>query len=135
MANKKFTLEEMEYLRGNEYVLDVTDSCVYFSAAYKAEFYQKLLAGKKAKDIFAESGINTDILGVNRVNGFRSLVLREAKSGKGFRDISTYTEFSGNYATSPDVRIKYLEQELAYKNQEIEFLKKIASLGEKESER
>ena len=98
MANKKFTLEEMEYLRGNEYVIDVTDSCVYFSAAYKAEFYQKLLAGKKAKDIFAESGINTDILGVNRVNGFRSLVLREAKSGKGFRDISTYTEFSGNYA-------------------------------------
>ena len=134
MANKKFTLEEMEYLRGNEYVLDVTDSCVFVSAAYKAEFYQKLLAGKKAKDIFAESGINTDILGVNRVNGFRSLVLREAKSGKGFRDISTYTEFSGNYATSPDVRIKYLEQELAYKNQEIEFLKKIASLGKREPE-
>ena len=132
MANKKFTPEEIEYLRGHEYVLDVTDSCVYFSAAYKAEFYQKLLAGKKAKDIFTESRINTDILGVNRVNGFRSLVLREAKSGKGFRDISTYTEFSGNYATSPVVRIKYLEQELAYKNQEIEFLKKIVSLGEKE---
>jgi len=61
-----------------------------------------LLTGKKAKDIFAESGINTDILGTNRVNGFRSLVLREAKSGKGFRDISTYTEFSGNYASHSD---------------------------------
>lgn len=135
MANKKFTPEEMEYLRGSEHVLDVTESCVYFSATYKAEFYRKLLTGKKAKDIFAESGISIDILGINRVNGFRALVLREAKSGKGFRDISTYTEFSGNYATSPDVRIKYLEQELAYKNQEIAFLKKIASLGEKEQEK
>ena len=135
MANRKFTTEEIEYLRGSEYVLDATESCVYFSAAYKAEFYQKLLAGKKAKDIFAESGINTDILGVNRVHGFRSLVLREAKSGKGFRDISTYAEFCGNYTTSPELRIKYLEQELAYKNQEIEFLKKIASLEEKEQKR
>jgi len=134
MANKKFTLEEMEYLRGSEHVLDVTESCVYFSAAYKAAFYQKLVGGKKAKDIFVESGINTDILGTNRVNGFRSLVLREAKSGKGFRDITTYTQFSGNYATSPEVRIKYLEQELAYKNQEIEFLKKIAALGKREQE-
>ena len=35
MANKKFTPEEMEYLRGSEHVLDVTESCVYFSATYE----------------------------------------------------------------------------------------------------
>ena len=40
MANKKFTLEEIAYLRGSEHVLDVTESCVYFSAVYKAASYE-----------------------------------------------------------------------------------------------
>ena len=129
MSCRKFTAEEIEYLRGNENVIDANANCVYFSAKYKGWFYQELVKGKKPAEIFIESGINPDVLGKIRVSGFRSLVIREAKSGKGFRDISSYTHFCGNYATSPDLRIRYLEKELEYKNQEIEFLKKIISAG------
>lgn len=84
MANKKFTPGEMEYLRGSEYVLDVTESCVYFSAAYKAEFYQKLLTGKKAKDIFAESGIVQMSLVQTESTGFAPWCCERQKAEKAF---------------------------------------------------
>ena len=38
MANKKFTPEEIEYLRGHEYVLDVTDSPVDWKPGDKMAF-------------------------------------------------------------------------------------------------
>ena len=38
MATKKFTVREMEQLRGSRYVLDVTQSIVHFSAQFKALF-------------------------------------------------------------------------------------------------
>ena len=56
------------------------------------------------------------------------MIKNEVKAGKGFRDFDTYNKYLDSYMTS-EGRIKYLEQQLAYKDQEIEFLKKIVSLG------
>ena len=56
------------------------------------------------------------------------MIKNELKAGKGIRDINTYNEYLDGYA-SPEVRIKQLEQQLEYKNQEVEYLKKIVSLG------
>ena len=43
-------------------------------------------------------------------------------------DLDTYNKYLDGYIT-PEGKIKYLEQQLAYKEQEIEFLKKIVSLN------
>jgi len=133
MANRKFTEEEMAHLSGNPYVLHVTPSQVHFSAEFKEMFWKALIEGDRPRDIVSSQGIDPDILGDNRINGIKTMVKNEAKSGKGFRDIGTYREFIDTYIT-PEVRVRFLEQQLAYKNQEIEFLKKIVSLGREGAE-
>jgi hypothetical protein len=133
MANKKFTEEEMKHLRASSYVLDVSPSIVHFSAEFKKKFWEAILAGKKARNSVAELGIDPDILGENRVNGLKGMIRNEVNDGKGFRDLDTYNNYLGGYVT-PEGRVKYLEQQLAYKEQEIMFLKKIVSLGREETE-
>lgn len=131
MASKKFTVGEMEQLRKSPYVLDISPSIVHFSAEFKALFYKALQAGKEPREIVLEMGIDPDILGENRVMGLRAMVRDEVKAGKGFRDLKTYGKYLDCLLT-PEAKIRLLEQELAYKNQEIEYLKKIVSMGEAE---
>ena len=133
MARKKFTAREMDELRESPYVLDVTQSIVHFSAQFKALFYEGLQAGKAPAEIVLEHGIDPEILGVNRVNGLKIMVLKEAKAGKGFRDLNTYGTYLEHLLT-PEAKIRLLEQELAYKDQIIEYPKKIVSLGQVEAE-
>jgi len=133
MASKKFTEEEMNHLRASSYVLEVSPSIVHFTAEFKKKFWEAILAGKKPRDIVIEMGIDPDILGEIRMNGLKGMIKNEVKAGKGFRDLDTYNKYLDGYIT-PEGRIKYLEQQLAYKEQEIEFLKKIVSLGREVTE-
>lgn len=128
MANKKFTANEMERLQESPYVLDVSPSIVHFSAGFKKLFYEALQGRKSPNDIVLALGIDPNILGENRVMGLRTMICNEVRAGKGFRDLNTYGKYL-DCALSPEAKIHLLEQELAYKNQEIEFLKKITSLG------
>lgn len=127
MANKKFTDEEMKHLHASTYVIDVSPSIVHFSAEFKKKFWEAILEGSKPRDIVIQLGIDPDILGENRVSGLKGMIRNEVKAGKGFRDLETYNQHIDAYIT-PEGKIKYLEQQLAYKDQELEFLKKIVSL-------
>jgi len=122
MARKKFTKEEMEALKASSYVLDITPNVVHFSAEFKEKFWNLLKSGKAPKDAVIELNIDPDILGGNRIDGLRAMIRNELCTGNGFRDIRACM-------TNPEVRVAYLEQQLVYKDQEIEFLKKIVSLG------
>ncbi|MGI6097773.1 MAG: HTH domain-containing protein [Dethiobacteria bacterium] len=133
MASKKFTEEEMNHLRASSYVLDVSPSIVHFTAEFKKKFWEAILVRKKPRDIVTEMGIDPDILGETRMNGLKGMIRNEVKAGKGFRDLDTYNKYLDSYIT-PEGKIKYLEQQLAYKEQEIEFLKKIVSLGREVTE-
>ena len=132
MASKKFNEEEMNHLRARSYVLDVSPSIVHFSAEFKKKFWEAILAGEKPRDIVINLGIDPDILGETRVNGLKGMIRNEVKSGNGFRDLDTYNSYLDVYIT-PEGRIKHLEQQLAYKDQEIEFLKKIVILSREET--
>ncbi len=129
MATKKFSEEEMNHLRASSYVLDVSPSIVHFSAEFKKKFWEDIIAGKKPRDIVITLGIDPDILGEIRLNGLKGIIRNEVKSGNGFRDLDSYNKYLEGYIT-PEGKIKYLEQQLAFKEQEIEFLKKIISLGQ-----
>lgn len=128
MANKKFTEEEMNHLRASPYVLDISPSIVHFSAKFKELFWNSIMEGKEPRKIVIELGIDPDILGVNRVSGLKTMIREEVRAGKGFRDLKTYGSYLEEYI-DPEAKIKYLEQQLAYKDQEIEYLKKIVFLG------
>jgi len=128
MANKKFTEVEMNQLKARSYVLDVSPSIVHFSAEFKKKFWEGMLSRKPPREIVSELGIDPDMLGGIRLNGLKAMIRDEVRAGKGFRDLKTYGTYLKDY-TNPEAKIKYLEQQLAYKDQEIDFLKKIVSLG------
>ena len=128
MANKKFTEEEMNHLRASPYVLDVSPSIVHFSVEFKEKFWNSIQIRKAPREIVIELGIDPEILGENRVNGLKTMIRNEVRAGKGFRDLETYGTYVNDF-TSPEAKVKYLEQQIAYKDTEIEFLKKIVSLS------
>jgi hypothetical protein len=132
MASKKFTEDEMKHLRESSYVLEVSPNLVHFSVEFKTKFWNSMLDGKTPFEAVALLGINPDMLGKNRVNGLKTMIRNEFRSGKGFRDIETAPPPFGSYS-NPETKIKYLEQQIAYKDQEIEFLKKNVSLGREEA--
>lgn len=127
MARKDFTPEEIEILRTSPYIMEVSTTIVHFTAAFKSMFWERFQSGKKPADIFREFGIDPDILGKTRVEGFKGMLKAEVKKGKGFRDLTTAQDYYAKNMTA-EQRINYLEQQLKYKDQEIEFLKKIVSL-------
>lgn len=131
MANKKFTEEEMNHLRASSYVLDISPNIVHFSAEFKEKFWNSILLRKEPREIVIELGIDPEILGENRVNGLKTMIRNEVRAGKGFRDLETYGTYVKDF-TNPESKVKYLEQQIAYKDQEIEFLKKIVSLSREE---
>ena len=132
MAIREFSEEEMDTLRECPYVLDVTPKKVFFSAEFKELFWYALRDGKRPCDIAKSLGADPDILGKTRLNGLKGVIKREGEAGEGFRDLNTYrTDFKRH--ASPEAKIRFLEQQLAYKDQEIEFLKKIVSLGQEGS--
>lgn len=133
MAIKKFTAEDMNHLRASPYVLDVSPSIVHFSAEFKELFWNSLKEGKEPRDIVIELGIDPEILGEYRVSGLKGMIRNEVQAGKGFRDLKTYGSYLIEY-TDPNAKVKYLEQQLAYKDQEIDFLKKIVALGREDVE-
>jgi len=126
-ARKDFTEEEMAILKTSPHVMDVSSCIIHFTAAFKSLFWQKFQSGMAPAEIFRESGIDPDILGKTRVNGFKEMLKAEVKRGKGFRDLTTANDYYAKNMTA-EQRIAYLEQQLEYKDQEIEFLKKIVSL-------
>jgi hypothetical protein len=134
MASKVFNKEEMDAIRACPYVLDVTHSTIYFAAEFKELFWNALLEERQPRDIVKDLGVDPDILGKTRLSGLTSMIKRDGKAGKGFRDVSAQ-RLDVKKHIDPEVKIKYLEQQLAYKNQEIEFLKKIALLDKEGSDR
>ncbi len=122
MANRKFTEQEMLTLRNNKYVLDVSPSIVHFSAEFKKLFWEELSKGRLPREIISTLGIDPNILGDSRINGLKTMIGNEVKKGNGFRDLNTYAQGCNGYLSAEN-RIKYLEMQLAYKDQEIEFLK------------
>ena len=86
MSNKTFTQKEIEVLRTSPYVQNVSQSMVFFPASFKEQFWKMLCDGKAPRDIVIALGIDPNILGDNRIAGLKSIVKREVKAGKGFRD-------------------------------------------------
>ena len=122
-----FTQEQMEQLLKNPHVKSVTPSTVRFTEEFKRYYYQKHTSGALVRDIFLECGIDPDILGESRIDGFCYTINKQAKRDTGFTDNrqNNYRRPAKTGEETVDTRIKQLEHELAYTRQEVEFLKKL----------
>ena len=128
MTRMGFTYEQMNTLRESPYVLEVRPNSVHFSAEFKEKFWGLIQSRKEPHEAVLELGIDPEILGKSRIYGIKNMIRSDVLGGRGFRD----SRVRGSHlkdSTNLNIKIKYLEQQLAYKEQEIEFLKKIVSLG------
>lgn len=122
-----FTKEQVESLRENRYVKSVSASTIRFTEEFKRYFYQQSTSGAVSRQIFLACGIDPDILGESRIEGFRYTLHKQAKREEGFTD---KRQNNCRRETKPgeetmETRIRQLEHELAYTRQEVEFLKKL----------
>ena len=127
MARKKLNEGEIAELLKSPFVLAVDEYKVYFSAEFKEMFWERMQKGRTPRRIFKDLGIDPEILGKERLKGFKQMLRHDKASGKGFRDIRSIGKEIKSITAETEV--EQLKQRLAYKEQEIEFLKKIASLG------
>ena len=118
---------EVEELRKNPYIASVTANTVRFTEAFKKKKKKKKSQGVPVSETMRKCGIDPEVLGASRVEGFSYSLNKKAKQESGFADGR-----SENYRRPPktgeetvEQRIRQLENELAYTRQEVEFLKKL----------
>lgn len=123
----RFSEAEVQQLRENPNVGYVTEREIFFTEAFKQLAWEQKQSGKTLPSIFRENGIDPQILGHKRIENF-SRRLREKARGKGdFSDQrqSNQRPSSSGSAVTLEEKVRQLEHELAYTQQEVEFLKKI----------
>lgn len=129
MANKKlFTDKEIEILRSNPFVYKVTKNIVKFTPEFKKYYYEHHSLGERVVDIFADCGIDVEILGEKRLSSFCHNINLKARSNSNFENKTKRKKPIKQKIVenaSLNQRVKTLEAELEYTKQEVEFLKKI----------
>ncbi len=126
--SKPLTPEEEMELLSSPYVLKVSHDKVLFSPEFKEMAYQELLAGKPIRKIFEDHGIDPEILGDGRIYIFTFRLRQKAKKEGAQTDLRKNNKpkaMSPTAEQSLKKRVEQLEHELAYTQQEVEFLKKI----------
>lgn len=83
----EFTTEKLRELRLNPYVKSVTSKMVYYTIAFKEEFWRRYRAGEKPVDIMKALGFKPEVLGSGRITGKATHIRQDAESGNGFHDI------------------------------------------------
>ena len=131
MARKEFTEEELDILRNNPYVKNVTQCKIRFTVAFKERFWEEYQRSRPIAAIIADMGIDPKILGSNRLYGIAQHIKDAANSGEGFRDYyKSDRGYGKNVAELPTSKaLTQLQHEVSYMKQEMEFIKKIISLG------
>ena len=137
MARKEFTEEELAILRNNPYVKNVTQCKIRFTVAFKKRFWEEYQRSRPIAAIVADMGIDSEILGNNRLYGIAQHIKDAANSGEGFRDYyKSERGYGKNVAELPTSRaLTQLQHEFSYMKQEMEFIKKIISLGTKKRQK
>jgi len=136
MAEKIFTAEEIEIIRKNPYVKNVSEKAITYTDEFKEYFideYKK--KGLGPSQILKSAGFDTKILGKERVRSVGKRYRKMAERPEGAVDLRKVN--SGRPVTkglSPEEEIQRLKQKIKYLEQENSFLKKIEFI-EKKAER
>ncbi len=104
-----FTEEEMAILEENPVVAKVSDKTVRFTDRFKEEFHERYCNGERPEDIFRSAGVDPELLGHLRVQGFVQNLVRKAAEGGDFAD----RRFTKHELASLRTRMVYLSQRVA----------------------
>lgn len=119
MSKKLFSKEEIDRLKQNKYVKNISPKAITYTDEFKLYFIAEYTNGKITRDIFNQAGLDVEILGEERIKNARKRWMKAYKNEGvlGLRD--TRKTNSGR----PLERELTLEDQLAKKDAEIEYLK------------
>lgn len=134
MNRNKFTKREIQILKNNPYTYRVTESQIFFTKEFKEEFWRRYQEGETPRHIVEVLGYDSDMLGTSRISGLQMNIQKQANrpggftEGKGRRRQLTSEMYGVDNTPDSDTIIR-MQHEIMYLRQEIDFIKKITSLG------
>lgn len=132
MEKNILSKEFVKELKEHKYVENATEWTVNFTEEFKQLAYDEYHRGKSTKEIFEEAGFDIEKLGRKRLENFRRSVMNGADREGGFADKRKDKGKQAPQSTEAQMakRIRQLEHQVAYLEQENDFLKKIRSVEE-----
>ena len=132
MGINHFTDGQVEILRQNKYVKNVTNKSITYDISFKEYFIAEYDSGVPPSTIFRNAGFDTEILGYSRIHAFTCRCKDQNIRLEGFKD--KRKDNSGR----PSIKDKTTEEllDIADKKiqvlkQENDFLKRITSINRK----
>ena len=126
MSKKIFSEEEVEMLRNNPNVAGVTSRLIYFTPEFKQKAYDELIGGAKLRDVLIRNGIDPSVLGEVRIRGLQQKLEKQAARPEGFQNLKQSGQKPvTSKEKSLEKQVRELQHQVAYTQQEVEFLKKI----------
>ena len=121
--------ELVEELNNHKCVERATEWNVIFTEEFKRYAYEEYYKGKSTREIFAQAGLDAEKLGKKRLENFRCSVMNGADRDAGFADKRKDKSKQEPISTEAQMakRIRELEHQVTYLEQENDFLKKIRS--------
>ena len=130
MSNKLFTKEEIEILKANKYVKNVTEKGITYTDDFRKDYINLITNGNTKRQAFKELGFNPEILGETRIQSFYGRMKYNLKYNKSINDTRTIN--SGRRKNinnlSEKEQLEYLKQENLMLKAENELLKKMEFL-------
>ena len=126
-ARERISKENVKKLKEHPYVAKATEWTISFTPEFKRIAYEEYNGGKSMREIFAEAGIDVEMLGEKRLQNFRGHLLERVERESGFEDGRKNNSRKEAESTEAKMarRIRELEHRNAFLEQENEFLKKI----------
>lgn len=132
MGKNYFTAEQIEKLRDNPYVKNISEKSITYTEEFREQFYIRYQSDPYPSKILLEMGLDPAILGPSRVHNITKRVKNQASRSAGFKD--TREDSSGrplHKERTQDEEIAYLKHLVEYQNQQIKALKKINFIDKK----
>ena len=130
MGKYYFTEEQVEELKNNKYVKNVSEKAITYTDEFKIHFINEYNLGKLPKQIFKESGFNIKALGDKRISKSTERFKRQNQRIEGLAD--TRANNSGRRrgkALTIEEENDLLRRQNAKLQQELDFLKKMEYLA------
>ena len=135
MTRKLFTEEEIEILKKNKYVGNVTEKAITYTAEFKEEYIGLILTGNNRSEAIRKLGFDPKILGRERVRSLNRRMKRKIRNGETYEDKRTTNSGRRKTKNLEDMteieQIEYLKHENLVLKAENDLLKKMGSLVKK----
>ena len=128
---KIFTNEEINSLKENQYVKNVSESTITYTEEFKSLFMTLYNNGSKPTEILRTMGFDTEILGKDRVDNIAKNLKKKVAENRPLYDERVNPSTVDTTNLQKDEQIKLQSHEIELLKQQAEFLKKNISLQEK----